>query len=168
MLARRCPITSALLAAALFVIGAIMADSTPWQSAQAASTQTPTDQITEEQLSPEERMRRRFPQPARVRDLIGLPVLDWNDNTLGYVQRVVRNRDSKIQLIVRYGGWFGWIGSGQRLVAVPIEVVALIGPHVAVLDMTREQLRTAPTWQPSADSSEIGPEEAIRVAISRR
>lgn len=168
MPAMRCPITSALLAGALFVIGAVVADSTRWQSAQAASTQTPTDQITEEQLSPEERMRRRFPQPARVRDLIGLPVLDWSDNTLGYVQRVIRNRDGKIQLIVRYGGWFGWIGWGQRLVAVPIEVVALIGPHVAVLDMTTEQLRTAPTWQPSADGSEIGPEEAIRVAISRR
>ena len=163
-----CPITSALLAGTLFVIGVGLTPSVQWTSAQAASTQSTSDQVQEEQLSPEDKMLRRFPQPARVRDLIGLPVLDWSDNTLGYVQRVVRTSDSKIQLIVRYGGWFGWIGWWQRSIAVPIEVVALIGPHVAVLDMTGKQLRTAPTWQPSTDSSEIGPEETIRVAISRR
>ena len=162
---RRCPITSALLAGALFVIGATMADS----AAQAASTQpSNTEQTKEEQLSPEETMRRRWPHPARVRDLIGRPVLDGWDNTLGYVQRAVRTKDGKIQLIVRYGGWFGWIGWWQRPVAVPIELVALIGPHVAALDMTPEQFRTAPTWQPSADASEIGPDETIRVAITRR
>jgi hypothetical protein len=113
-------------------------------------------------------MRRRFPQPARVGALIGLPVLDWSDNTLGYVQRVVRTRDGKIQLIVRYGGWFGWIGWWQRPVAVPIEVVALLGRHVAALEMTPEQFRTAPTWQPSGDVSEIPTDETIRVAITRR
>ena len=162
---RRCPITSALLIAALFVMAGVLADS----SARAASTQpSNAEQTKEEQLSPEEQMRRRFPQPARVRDLIGLPVLDWSDNTLGYVQSLVRTRDGKIQLIVRYGGWFGWIGWWQRPVAVPIEVVALIGPHVGALDMTREQFRTAPTWQPSADSAEIPAEEIIRVAITRR
>ncbi len=70
---RRCPITSALLAAAIFVIGGVLVDS----PARAASTQPPgTEQSKEEKLSPEETMRRRFPQPARVRDLIGRPVLD--------------------------------------------------------------------------------------------
>jgi len=162
---RRCPINFALLFGALFVIGAVLSDS----PARAASTQPPaTEQNAEEKLAPEERKRRRFPQPARVRDLIGLPVLDWSDNTLGHVQRVVRTRDGRIQLIVRYGGWFGWIGWWQRPVAVPIEVVALIGPHVGALDMTPEQFRTAPTWQPSAEFIEIGPDETIRVAITRR
>lgn len=113
-------------------------------------------------------MRRRFPQPARVRDLIGLPVLDDYDNTLGYVQRVVRTREGKVRLIVRYGGWFGWIGWWQRPVAVPIELVALLGPHIAALDMTPEQFRAAPTWQPSPDFNEIGPDETIRVALTRR
>jgi len=113
-------------------------------------------------------MRRRFPQPARARDLIGLPVLDDYDNTLGYVQRVVRSRDGKIQLIVRYGGWFGWIGWWQRPVAVPIEAVAMLGPHVAAIDMPPERFRTAPTWQPSPDTVEIAPDEPIRVAITRR
>jgi hypothetical protein len=170
---QRCLITSALLAGALFVIAAVTTDSGHWQVAQAASTpaastQAPSGEVEEEQRSPEEKMRRRFPQPARVRDLIGLPVLDWRDNTLGYVQRVVRTGDGKILLIVRYGGWFGWIGWWQRPVAVPLERVALIGAHVAALDMPVDEFRTAPTWQPSADSHDLGADESIRVAITRR
>ncbi len=113
-------------------------------------------------------MRRRFPQPARVGFLIGLPVLDWNDNTLGHVQRVVRSGDGRIQLIVRYGGWFGWIGWWQRPVAVPIEAVALLGRHVAVLDITVEELRRAPDWRMSGESREIDPAETVQVAITRR
>jgi hypothetical protein len=37
-----------------------------------------------------ERYLKRFPQPARVGHLIGLPVLGLNSKTLGYVQQVVR------------------------------------------------------------------------------
>ncbi|MBX9777032.1 MAG: PRC-barrel domain-containing protein [Xanthobacteraceae bacterium] len=162
---RRCLVTSALLAAALFVIGAV-GTVLP---AHAASTQPQSrEPAREEQLSPEETMRRRWPHPARVRDLIGLPLLDWRDNTLGYVQRIVRTPDGKIQFIVRYGGWFGWIGWWQRPVAVPIEVVALLGPHVTLVDIGPEDLRGAPTWQPSEGSVEIAADDVIRVALARR
>ena len=140
---RRCLLTSALLAAALFVIGALVTDS----SRAASTSPANPEQKQEEKLSPEETMRRRFPQPARVRDLIGLPVLDGYDNTLGYVQRIVRTPGGKIQLIVRYGGWFGWIGWWQRPVAVPIEVVAMLGQFVAAIDMPPDEFRKAPTWE---------------------
>ena len=60
-----------------------------------------------------ERMRRRFPQPVRVGDLIGLPVLDDENRTLGHVREVVRTKEGKIELIVSYDGWLGF---GARLV----------------------------------------------------
>src|SRR5258707_15085684 len=56
----------------------------------------------------EARMQRRFPQPVKVGDLIGLPVLDDGDVTLGRVRQVVRTPQGKIRLIVSYGGWLGW------------------------------------------------------------
>src|ERR1700727_2438273 len=71
-----------------------------------------------------ERMNRRFPQPVRVGDLIGLPVLDDRSSTLGVVRQVVRTAASKTELIVSYSRWFGWFG---RPVAVPIEVVGIEG-----------------------------------------
>jgi hypothetical protein len=47
-----------------------------------------------------ERYLKRFPQPARVGDLIGMPVLDLNSKTLGYVQQVVQTPAGAIEFIV--------------------------------------------------------------------
>ena len=118
----------------------------------------------EEKISPEERMRRRFPQPVRVGDLIGLPILDWTDSTIGRIKLVVRTNEGKILLIVPYGGLFGL---GQRLVPVPIEVVAMLGRQVAALDMPIEEFEKAPTWYGS-NAAPLGNDEIIRVAITRR
>jgi hypothetical protein len=52
-----------------------------------------------------ERYLKRFPQPARVGDLIALPVLDLYSKTLGYVRKVVRNPAGEIQFIVDYSRW---------------------------------------------------------------
>src|ERR1700722_4174866 len=63
-----------------------------------------------------ERMNRRFPQPVRVGDLVGLPVIDHRSSTLGFVRQVGRTAAGKTELIVSYSRWFGWFG---RPVAVP-------------------------------------------------
>jgi hypothetical protein len=130
--------------------------------ALAAGQTTPTAPLAA--LSPEERMQRRFPQPVRVGDLIGLPVLDDRDRTLGYVQRVVRTPAGKIQLIVPYGGLFGW---GRRLVAVPIEVIAIAGRQLAALDMTRAEFDVAPVWS-DPESRALTASEIIRNGLYRR
>lgn len=114
--------------------------------------------------SPEAKMSRRFPQKVRVADLIGLPMLDDNDVTLGAVRQVVRTPDGKIQLIVSYSRWFGWFG---RPVAVPIEAVAILARQIASLDMQPEEYEKAPTWS-DANARPISDNEIIRIAITRR
>lgn len=111
-----------------------------------------------------ERMRRRFPQPVRVGDLIGLPVIDDNSRTLGYVRQVVRTPQSKIKLIVDYDGFFGW---GTRPVAVPIEVVGILGRELASLDMPPKDYAAAPTWRDTGDTV-IPNSDSISVALARR
>ena len=64
--------------------------------------------------SPEAKMARRFPQKVRVGDLIGLPVLDGDDVTLGRVQKVVRTPEGKIRLIVSYSKWLWLVRSAGR------------------------------------------------------
>jgi PRC-barrel domain len=117
-----------------------------------------------EELTPEEKMQRRFPQPVKVGDLVGLPLLDDDDSTLGRVKSVVRTADGKIKLIVSYGGF---LGLGQRPIAVPIEVVAIAARQLAALDMTRAQLDAAPTWD-KAQGKPIPPTEMIRIALYKR
>jgi sporulation protein YlmC with PRC-barrel domain len=111
----------------------------------------------------QERMSRRYPQPVRVGDLIGLPVLDMNASTIGKVRQVVRTPQNRIDLIVSYGRWFGW---NARPVAVPIEVVGIEGRQLVSLDMPRSEYDTAATWQ-NADAAVLPDDTSIRIALAR-
>jgi hypothetical protein len=113
--------------------------------------------------TPEQRMARRFPQPVKVGDLIGLPVYDDNQSTLGHVRQVVRTPAGKIQLIVAYSPWFGWWG---RPVAVPIEAVGIFGRQIAALGMSRQEFAQAPTWS-DAGAEPIPSTDTIRIGLTR-
>ena len=112
----------------------------------------------------EAKMARRFPQRVKVGDLIGLPVLDDDDVTLGHVQQVVRSPQGKIKLIVTYSRWFGWLG---HPVAVPIEAVAIFGKQIASLEMPPAEYEKAPTWVVGTDRP-LPESEIIRIALTRR
>jgi len=112
----------------------------------------------------EAKMARRFPQKVKVADLIGLPVLDDDDVTLGHVQQVVRSPEGKIKLIVTYSRWFGWFG---RPVAVPMEAVAILGKEIASLEMPPAEYKKAPTWVAGTDRP-LPESEIIRIALTRR
>jgi len=111
----------------------------------------------------DERMNKRFPQPVRVGDLIGLPVLDESASTLGHVREVVRTPGGRIELIVGYSRWWGWFG---RPVAVPIEVVGIEGRQIVSLDMEADDYDDAPTWQPDK-SGKLADDDSIRIALGR-
>jgi sporulation protein YlmC with PRC-barrel domain len=112
----------------------------------------------------EEKFEKRFPQKVRVGDLIGLPVLDDDDVTLGHVEEVVRDPQGKTKLIVSYSRWFGWFG---RPVAVPIEAVAILARQIASLEMQPPEYANAPTWMPGADQR-LPDSDTIRIALTRR
>ena len=150
---------------ALPLIGLMLAAGVPPAAAQA-----PHDMpvLTPMPSEAEARMARRFPQPVRVGDLIGLPVLDDDSVTLGHVQAVVRDPQGKIRLIVCYGGWLGgWLNWGGRPIAVPLEVVGIYGRQIAALDVTPKELAAAPRWSAGGDQP-IAPGDTIRIALARR
>jgi hypothetical protein len=179
----RSPWLSALLILAVFVaVGIvcrpanvdaqtpnIVVAAGPQQSEQGA--QGGSDQ--DEKLTPEERMARRYPQPVRVGFLVGLPVLDMDDSTIGYIAQVVRTPAGKIQLVVPYNGWFGWVGNGgpfdrwRRPVAVPIETVAILARQVDVQEFSRQDFENAPTFQ-TGSAVPIAADDHIAIALGRR
>lgn len=150
----------ALLAAAPLAVGPAGSEP-PIRLAQAPHDMVPQTPMP---TAAEARMRMRFPQPVRVGDLIGLPVLDDGDSTLGRVREVVRDPQGKIKLIVSYSRWWGL---GGRPVAVPLEVVGILGRQIAAIDMPRAEFAAAPTWTAGPDRP-IPPEETIRIAVTRR
>src|SRR6516225_2963589 len=98
---------------------------------------------TQHPMPMNERYLKRFPQDARVEDLIGLPVLDLSSSTLGYVQQVVRTPAGEIKFIVKYSRWWGWFG---RLVAVPLQALGIEGRQLVSLDMPSSEYAAAPIW----------------------
>jgi hypothetical protein len=114
-------------------------------------------------MSMNERYLKRFPQPARVGYLIGLPVLDINSKTLGYVQQVVRTPAGEIKFIVSYGRWFGWFG---RPVAVPLQVLGIEGRQLVSVDMSPSEYDASPTWR-DTESTPLPVDGTVLVALSR-
>jgi hypothetical protein len=110
-----------------------------------------------------ERYLRRFPQPARVGDLVGMPVLDLNSKTLGYVQQVVQTPAGEIEFIVGYSRWWGWFG---RPVAVRLEVLGIEGGHLVSLDMQPGEYDAAPTWHDTG-ATPLPADATVRAALSR-
>lgn len=152
-----------LFAGASAPVTAIAANGPEVVPAQSESGQ-PAAGEQKKEPSPQEKMARRWPQPARVGDLIGDAVVDDADSVIGHVRHIARTSGGDVQFIVSYGGLLGW---GDRLVAVPIEAIALIGPFVAPLDFKREQFLSAPTWV-GDQSTPLPDDETIRVGITRR
>jgi hypothetical protein len=111
----------------------------------------------------DKRYLKRFPQPVRVGNLIGLPVLDLNASTLGYVRQVVRTPQGEIELIVSYSHWWGWFG---RPVGVPLKVVGIEGRQLVSLDMRPSAYAVAPTWQDTA-ATPLPTDAIVRVALAR-
>jgi hypothetical protein len=112
----------------------------------------------------EAKYKRRYPQPTKVSHLIGLPVLDDNDVTLGHVQKVVRTPEGKIELIVSYSKWFGWFG---RPVAVPLEAVVILALQLDSVEMQPEDYADAPTWTEGKDQV-LADDDIVRVSLGRR
>ena len=76
----------------------------------------------------------------------------------------MRTQAGKLQLIVTHGGFLGW---RQRLIAVPIEVVAIAGRQLAALDMTRAEFDAAPAWSGTL-TTPVPPDDVIRIALYKR
>ncbi len=114
--------------------------------------------------TPEQRMAKRWPQPVRAGDLLGLPVLDDQDRELGRVRQVVRTPDGRIVLVTSSGGWFGF---GTRTVGVPIETVAILARQLDLLDMSRDDFFELATWRDD-DATPVVADDTLRIGIGRR
>lgn len=97
---RRLVMLAAIVSLALCAVSDSVNAAPQGESASDSQNQAADD-------TPEARFNRRFPQKARVGDLIGLPVLNDKDLTLGHIRKIVRTPEGKIRLIVSYSKWFG-------------------------------------------------------------
>lgn len=117
------------------------------------------------QAVPAERTARRFPQPVRAGDLLGRQVLRPIEaqHVLGRISALVRLPDGAVLVVVNAGGLLGF---GTRPVAVPLDAIALLGEHVALIDLTPQQLGALPDFDP-AGAVPVPPRDTLRVGLTR-
>ena len=165
-LAMKLPVAAVALASAL-LIGAWAATQPSVTAAAFELAQAmvpPTGMMDAQHPMPmNERYLKRFPQPARVGDLIGLPVLDLNSSTLGYVRQIVHTAAGQIEFVVSYSRWWGWWG---RPVAVPLEKLGIEGRQLVSLDMPPSDYAAAPTWH-NTGATPLPVDATVRVALAR-
>ena len=107
----------------------------------------------------------RFPQPISVGWLIGRTVLQPIESqpVLGHVRGVRMTGDGQTQVIVNYGGIFGF---GARPIAVPLTSVVLLGQYVEIIDLTHDQLSKLPTYEEKTGTALPGA-TVIKVGLAR-
>lgn len=106
---------------------------------------------------------RRWPQPVLVSDLAGIRALDGRLGRLGVTDRVVRFGDGSLNIVIRYGGWFGL---GARLIALPLAGIAMLGRQVVVMDISAEQLDAWPTFDEKSGVPLPGG-DVVKVALTK-
>ena len=173
MSARVCPRALGAALLTLTVVG-------PGRAQTAGPSPTPDHMPRPGMTAPEMagRAADRFPQPVRAGDLPGRFLLQPEESqpVLGRVTGLVRRDDGGAAVIVRLDGVLGlnrlglqpvaWSGVGSRLVAVPVEAVALLGEYVALMGLTPERLRALPTFV-AGSAAAIPTDETLRIGIVR-
>jgi hypothetical protein len=109
-----------------------------------------------------ERAANQFPQPVRAGDLIGRKLIGPKESQplLGHIEGVTRRADGTALLLVRTSSLLPWAG---RVVAVPVDGVALLGEEVALLGLTSEQLAALP--DAAGSPTPIPPNDQIQVGL---
>ena len=81
---------------------------------------------------------------------------------LGHVLSVIRTTEGQVEIVIRYGGHFGW---GGRPIAVPVDAMVLLGSELEILDYTPEQLDAFPNFE-AAGTVPIANDEQIRMGLA--
>ena len=108
---------------------------------------------------------RRFPQPVRVEQLLNRQVLQPVESqpTLGWVKDVVQRSDGTIDVIVDFGGMFGFF---SKPIAVPLDAMVLLGRYMEIIDFTPEQLAQFKRFD-GAGVTSLPAESVIKVGLAR-
>lgn len=107
----------------------------------------------------------RFPQPVRVGDLVGRPVLRPIEaqTLLGRVESIVRDGTGTLLVELELQHWFGL---SRRRVAIPVDGTVLVGETVEVVAFTPTDLWRLPLFDASG-TTKLGDEDIIRVGLAK-
>jgi hypothetical protein len=107
----------------------------------------------------------RFPQPIAAGALVNRRVIQPLESqpTLGRVRALVRAPDKTIEVVVDYGGFFGF---GSRPIAVPLDAMTLLSPQLEIVAYTPAQLDGFPTFS-GEGTTPLPLDEVVQIGLSK-
>ena len=136
-----------------------------WAGAAHAQSPLPGGMPPPPGMSLAESAAMRFPQPARVGDLLRRDVLQPvpSQRVLGTVRSIIRDRTGTIEVVVEYGGFLGF---GARPIAVPIDAMVLVGQVMEIVAYTPKELNRFPTFS-AVETTPLPLDTVIRVGLAK-
>lgn len=99
-------------------------------------------------------------QVSRIEDLA---LYNARNEKMGDVDAVVQGPDSKHYLVVSHGGF---LGLGERRVALLLDQVALRGDRLIADELTDEQVKALPEYQQTRDLQELGGDAPVPLRVA--
>jgi hypothetical protein len=93
-------------------------------------------------------IERQKPAEVLATDFLGTPVLTKDDQKIGDIANLVFDENGHVELAVI--GMGGFLGVGQKIVAVPFDSLKLEtrnGKPAMIVDASQDQLKAAPTYE---------------------
>jgi sporulation protein YlmC with PRC-barrel domain len=103
-------------------------------------------------------------QPMAVSKLEGMALYNAREEKLGEVEAVVTGMGGRTFLIVSHGGF---LGLGEKRVAVPAEQVAMRGDRLVSDRLTDDQLRDLPAYDRNAGYRDMDNNQSAQIRILR-
>ena len=87
-------------------------------------------------------------QAVKASDLTGRPLYNARGEKMGEVQEVLIGDDNRTYIVVGHGGF---LGLGQKQVALSTDRIAMRGDRLLAENLTDEQIRSLPEFKESAN-----------------
>jgi predicted outer membrane protein len=101
-------------------------------------------------------------QQVAVSRITDMNLYNTRNEQLGDVERVIQGHDGKTYIVIGHGGF---LGLGEKKVAVPLERVAMRGDRLIIQGMTDDQIKAMPAWNADArDTREFGRTQQVPLA----
>jgi len=99
----------------------------------------------------------------RADRLLEYSVYNPQGQLLGDAERVVRDGDG-VKVVIGHGGF---LGMGEKQIAIPIRQLHLSGNRLVIRGMTDQQIQSMPEWQNASGATDVSDEQRVTLGRDR-
>ncbi len=100
-------------------------------------------------------------QQVTVSRIDAMNLYNTKGDNLGDIERVVMDKDNQPHVVIGNGGF---LGLGEKRVAIPLQRTAMRGDRLVIQGLTDDQIRAMPTWNKSSGYRELAKDRTLSIS----